>query len=303
MANTKLTILLLLLLISASILSIASGEDLAESLENLNPREVTPSNLLWLTFMIAGMDSVNPCAFYILTFLLSILIYARDRLKIMLVGGIFVFFSGFCYFLFMAAWLNALVLLSEFKPIIWIIMIFVMVAGALNIKEYLMPGSGPSLGVSEKGLSRIGRSAKRLLTFDSIPSLAISASILAFTVNLYELVCTPGFPMVYVSLLSTLGLSPSLYYLYLILYNVVYVLPLLAIVLVFAYTLGRMRFSDIWARRIKLFSGYLMIGLALAMLLKPWLLIYLETTLQLLASAFAATIATIIIYEHVLRRR
>ena len=111
MANTKLTILLLLLLISASILSIASGEDLAESLENLNPREVTPSNLLWLTFMIAGMDSVNPCAFYILTFLLSILIYARDRLRIMLVGGIFVFFSGFCYFLFMAAWLNALVLL------------------------------------------------------------------------------------------------------------------------------------------------------------------------------------------------
>ncbi len=275
-------------------------EDLASPEAEL---EGGSSNLLWLTFMIAGMDSVNPCAFYILTFLLSILIYARDRLRIMIVGGIFVAVSGLCYFLFMAAWLNVLELLNRFKPAIWIIMLAVIAAGTLNVKDYLLGGAGPSLGASEKSLARIGRSARRLMSIESTAGLVVGASILAFTVNLYELFCTPGFPLMYVSLLSSLNLDPVAYYLYLAFYNVVYVLPLLGIVLLFAYTLGRMRISGLWAKRIKLISGYLMIGLALAMLLRPWILAYLETTLQLLAAALAASAITMLAYEKLLGRR
>ena len=275
-------------------------EDLASPEAEL---EGGSSNLLWLTFMIAGMDSVNPCAFYILTFLLSILIYARDRLRIMIVGGIFVAVSGLCYFLFMAAWLNVLELLNRFKPAIWIIMIAVIAAGTLNVKDYLLGGAGPSLGASEKSLAKIGRSARRLMSIESTAGLVVGASILAFTVNLYELFCTPGFPLMYVSLLSSLNLDPVAYYLYLAFYNVVYVLPLLGIVLLFAYTLGRMRISGLWAKRIKLISGYLMIGLALAMLLRPWILAYLETTLQLLAAALAASAITMLAYEKLLGRR
>ena len=59
-----------------------------------------------LTIILAGLDSFNPCAFFVLFLLLSILVYARSRKRMLLIGGTFVFFSGFIYFLFMSAWLN-----------------------------------------------------------------------------------------------------------------------------------------------------------------------------------------------------
>ncbi|MCD6313041.1 MAG: hypothetical protein J7L79_04450 [Thaumarchaeota archaeon] len=305
----RTTVILLSILLTVILaMSLALAEDFSTSsnqtgFSSLVGEVNSPSSLLWFTFMMAGMDSINPCAFYILTFLLSIMIYARDRMRILVVGGIFVFFSGFCYFLFMAAWLNVFQLLSGFKPIVWAVMIFVIVAGALNIKDYFKHEVGPSLGASERKLTRIGRSARRLLEAKSIAGLALSAAVLAFTVNLYELLCTAGFPLIYTSVLSSLGLMPIAYYLYLILYNVIYVLPLLAVVLIFAYTLGRMRLSGMWAKRIKLISGYLMIALALSILIEPWALAILETTLQLLAIPLAASALTIFVYERAVRSR
>ena len=58
------------------------------------------------TVVIGALDSFNPCAFFVLLFLLSLLIHARSRRRMFLIGGIFVLFSGLIYFLFMAAWLN-----------------------------------------------------------------------------------------------------------------------------------------------------------------------------------------------------
>lgn len=301
-------ILLMILLIACLAAGPISAEDFSApsnrtSAENLVSEVNPPSGLLWFTFVIAGMDSINPCAFYILTFLLSIMIYARDRMRILLVGGIFVFFSGLCYFLFMAAWLNVFQLLREFKPVVWAVMLFVIAAGALNVKDYFRHEVGPSLGASEKELTRIGRSARKLLGARSTLGLALSAAALAFTVNLYELLCTVGFPLIYTNVLSSLGLTPIAYYLYLILYNVIYILPLLAVVLIFAYTLGRLRLSGIWARRIKLISGYLMIALALSILIRPLALAFLETTLQVLAIPLITSALTIIVYEGVARSR
>lgn len=259
-------------------------------------------NLLWLTLAIAGIDSVNPCAFYILTFLLSILIYTRDRVRILLVGGVFVFISGLAYFLFMTACLNVFKILSAFGPLFLIVMIAVAAAGALNVKDYFLH-SGPSLGASEKDLAKVGRSVRRLMRAGSLGALAAGSAALAFTVNIYELMCTPGFPLYYTSLLSSLCIGQVEYYLYLALYNAVYVMPMLGIVLLFAYTLGRMRLSEVWSRRIKLFSGYLMIALAISMLLSPWALASLDTTIQLLAASAAAATLTILVYERALHRK
>jgi len=261
------------------------------------------ANLAWITIVIAGMDSLNPCAFYILTFLLSILIYARDRRKILIVGGIFTFFSGLCYFLFMAAWLNVFLIGSHIQPLIWAIMIFVIIAGALNIKDYFKPEKGPSLSSSSKKLAEMGKVVRKLLGAESLLSLAIGSSILAFMVNLYELLCTAGFPVVYTKILSDFNLDPLTYYLYLIFYNVIYVLPLLGIVLIFAFTLGRMRLSETWARRLKLFSGYLMIALALSLLIDPMILETFQSTVALLAGSVIASAATIAGYESFLKRR
>src|SRR4030042_3335973 len=70
-----------------------------------------------ITLVIAGLDSFNPCAFFVLFSLLGLLIHARSRRKMLLVGSIFVFFSGFIYFIFMAAWLNLFLFMGQVQMI------------------------------------------------------------------------------------------------------------------------------------------------------------------------------------------
>lgn len=84
------------------------------------------SSLPVLTLVIAGMDSFNPCTFFVLLSLLGLLVHARSRNKMLLIGGAFVFFSGFIYFLFMAAWLNLFLVLYN---IVYVVPLFVIVLG------------------------------------------------------------------------------------------------------------------------------------------------------------------------------
>jgi thiol-disulfide isomerase/thioredoxin len=65
------------------------------------------------TLVIAGLDAFNPCAFFVLLFLLSLLVHAGSRGRMLFMGGVFLFFSGLIYFLFMAAWLNVFQWLGE----------------------------------------------------------------------------------------------------------------------------------------------------------------------------------------------
>jgi len=258
--------------------------------------ENSPINLLLLTITIAGMDSLNPCAFYILTFLLSILIYARSRKKILIVGGVFVITSGICYFLFMAAWLNIFLIAGQITILIWIVMGFAILAGILNIKDYLYP---KPIEASKGRLAKIGASMRELLRKGSMLALILGSFVLAFTVNIYELICTVGFPIIYTEILSSYNLPMIIHILYLILYNVIYVIPLAAIVLAFAFALGGRRLTEYQARVLKLVSGWLILVLALTVLLNPAMLEHPLTSLQVLFMALGASILTMILEKGV----
>jgi hypothetical protein len=75
--------------------------------------------------------------------------------------------------------------------------------------------------------------------------------------------------MVYTRVLTLNALSPGAHYGYLILYNLIYTLPLLAIVLVFTFTLGSRKLSEDQGRVLKLLSGLMMLGLGALMLAAP----------------------------------
>jgi apolipoprotein N-acyltransferase len=66
-----------------------------------------------MTLIIGGMDSFNPCAFFVLLSLLGLLIHAQSRRKIS-DRSIFILF-GFIYFVFMAAWLNLFLVMGRWK--------------------------------------------------------------------------------------------------------------------------------------------------------------------------------------------
>ena len=88
------------------------------------------------TLIVAGADSINPCALFVLLFLLSFLVHVRSRMRMAVVGGTFVFFSGFIYFLFMAAWLNLFFVLGKINTITLVAGVVAMVIGAINVKDF-----------------------------------------------------------------------------------------------------------------------------------------------------------------------
>ncbi len=88
------------------------------------------------TIIIAGLDSFNPCAFFVLFFLLSLLIHAHSRSRMLLIGGVFIFCSGLVYFVFMAAWLNLFLLTGTLPAITMAAGAIALMVAAINIKDF-----------------------------------------------------------------------------------------------------------------------------------------------------------------------
>lgn len=222
-----------------------------------------------LTLLLAGLDAFNPCAFFVLLFLLSLLVHTRSRARMLLVGGVFVFFSGLVYFLFMAAWLNLFLVISSVTWVTSAAGVVALVIGGLNTKDFFAFGQGPSLSMSGASRSGLFERMRRLLATERLPMMLVGTVLLALAANSYELLCTAGFPMVYTRILTLESLPSAVYYGYLLFYNLIYVVPLLVIVLLFSATLGRHKLSERQGRALKLLSGLMMLGLGGLLLFSP----------------------------------
>lgn len=85
-----------------------------------------------LTVVLASLDAFNPCAFFVLLFLLSLLAHQKNRRRMLTVGGIFILTSGLMYFAFMAAWLKVFQLLGVLPWITLSAGVLAIVVGVLT---------------------------------------------------------------------------------------------------------------------------------------------------------------------------
>lgn len=237
------------------------------------------------TLVIAGLDAFNPCAFFVLLFLLSLLVHAGSRARMLFIGSVFLFFSGLIYFLFMAAWLNVFRWLGEIALVTTLAGMLAIVIALINIKDYFWFKQGVSLSIPDSAKPGLYQRVRGLLRADSLPALTLGTIALAIAANSYELLCTAGFPMVYTRLLTLSDLSPWQHYAYLALYNVVYVIPLMVITLIFTYTLGSRKLSEVEGRLLKLLSGIMMLSLGVLLVVAPAALNDLRVALALLTGS------------------
>ena len=239
-------------------------------------------SLPMVAVVLGALDSFNPCAFFVLLFLLSLLVNARSRLRMLLVGGLFVLVSGIVYFLFMSAWLNLFLVVGQ---LFWVTIaagLLAVLIGSINIKDYFWFRSGPSLSMPESARPGLFRRMRALVSAESLASVLFGTLALAVVANAYELLCTAGFPMMFTRLLTLEPRTSLEYYGYLALYCAVYVVPLLIIVTAFVVTLGRRKLSQREGRVLKLVSGMMMLGLGVLLLVNPALLSNVGVTLALL---------------------
>jgi hypothetical protein len=251
--------------------------------------------------VLAGLDGFNPCAFFVLFMLLSILVYAKSRKRMLLIGGTFVFFSGFIYFLFMSAWLNIFLHIGELMIITTIAGIIAVIIAAINIKDFFLFEQGVSLVIPEGAKPKLFDRMRALLKETSLPSMMVGTIVLAVVANAYELLCTVGFPMVFTRVLTLQNLPIVDYYLYLVIYNVIYVIPLAVIVVTFSITLGARKLTEWQGRVLKLLSGLMMLFLGLVLLINPALLNNMLVSAGLLVSALLVAMIIILTTRRIKR--
>ncbi|MFA6014356.1 MAG: hypothetical protein WC742_04750 [Gallionellaceae bacterium] len=242
-----------------------------------------------LTLILAGLDAFNPCAFFVLLFLLSMMAHQKNRTRMLVIGGIFVLTSGLMYFAFMSAWLNVFQLFGHLAWVTLAAGALAVFVGALNMKDFFMFEKGMTLSIPESKKPDIFRRARAILGAGNMTAMFAATVFLAISANFYELLCTAGFPMVYTRLLTLADLTPAARYGYLAAYNVIYVLPLTLIVFVFARSLGARKLTEREGRLLKLMSGVMMLELGCLLLLAPGLLNQIGIAFALIAMAVGIT--------------
>lgn len=254
------------------------------------------------TVILAGLDAFNPCAFFVLLFLLSLLVHAKNRKKMLLIGGIFVFFSGLLYFLFMAAWLNVFLLIGQINAITYIAGSVAVLMALINIKDYFWFKQGVSLSIPDNARTGLFARMRKIVNSDNSTAMVFAAMGLAAFANIYEFLCTAGFPMVFTRMLTLNNLSQASHYFYLILYNLIYIIPLLTIVILFSITLGAKKLQEKQGKILKLLSGMMMLYLGLLLLLKPNWLNNAGIAVLLLLFALFSTFIVITLERRLLNR-
>lgn len=225
------------------------------------------------TVLIGLLDGFNPCAMWVLLFLLSLLVNLHDRRKMVLIAGTFVAVSGLFYFAFMAAWLNMFLLLGFSRAVQIALGSIALLVGAVNIKDFFAFGTGLSLSIPESAKPRLYARIRRILQAEYLAGAVTGVVILAGLVNTIELLCTAGFPAVYTQILTMQQLPTWQYYAYLALYNLAYILDDTIMVTIAVITLSRRKLQEQAGRWLKLTSGLVMAGLGAVLLLQPnWLI-------------------------------
>ena len=178
-----------------------------------------------LAVILGLVDGFNPCAMWVLVYLISLVATLRDRKRIWLIVGSFVLASGVLYFLFMTAWLNAFLLIGYVRPVTIAIGLVALGGGILQTKEFLKTKGAIVCEVTDeesrkKTMTKIQKIVSSPITWGTIAGIVA----LAFVVNSIEFACSAAIPAIFTHVLSLSNLSTFQYYGYILLYVFVFML-------------------------------------------------------------------------------
>jgi len=224
------------------------------------------SGLLVFTVAVGLADGFNPCAMWVLLFLLSLLVRVRSRARMIAIAGTFLAVSGAVYYLFMTAWLGVFLALGQSRGLQAALGILALAAAAVHLKDALAPGRGPSLSIPESAKPGIYARVREIVTAQNLPAALAAAAALAVGVNLVEMLCTAGLPAIYTQVLAAQRLGFWERQGYLLLYIAAYLLDDGLMTAAAVAALSAARLQERGGRVLQLISGGVLAALGLALL-------------------------------------
>ena len=251
-------------------------EDSIKDLPILGKVDVKKVSLPIMSAVIGLVDGFNPCAMWVLVFLISMLLGTKDRKKMWILGLTFLFTSAFIYLLFMVAWLNVAI---KMNTVIWLritIAIIAIIAAFINLKSFyksLKKDTGCEVVDSKKRKNIIEKIKKFTLEKSLILGL-LGVMTLAVSVNFIELACSAGLPLLFTQILALNNLSKLSYMIYILIYIFFFLMDDIIVFVIAMFTLKITGISNKYSKYSHLIGGIIMLLIGLLMIIKPeWLML------------------------------
>ncbi|MFM1897382.1 MAG: hypothetical protein RLZZ385_2456 [Pseudomonadota bacterium] len=226
------------------------------------------------TVLIGLVDGFNPCAMWVLLFLLSMLVHVKGRGRILMVASTFVLVSGAVYYAFMAAWFNAFQVLGYSRGLQLLLGVMALVIGSIHVKDFFLLKQGVSLSIPEGVKPTLYEKMRNVVRAENVGAALVGVTVIAVLVNFVELLCTAGLPALYTQVLTYYPLSSAGYYGYLGLYILAYIADDALMVSIAVITLGNHKLQEREGRWLKLISGGAISVLGILLLVAPDLLVF-----------------------------
>lgn len=233
-----------------------------------------------LAIILGALDGFNPCAMWVLLFLIALLANVRSKKKMYLIGGTFILASGIVYYLILAAWLNLFLAISYVNLTRILIGIFALAVGVwqiINFTKYkpgtcqVIEGKG---GLQEKIRGFIKERTEKLVGSPLTLGILGGVVVLALAVNLVEFFCSAGLPAIFTRILSLNQIPTLSYHFYLLLYTFVFMLDDFIVFLLATFALSKISLTEKYNYWATLIGGVLILILGALLILKPELLMF-----------------------------
>ena len=230
-----------------------------------------------LAVVLGFVDGFNPCAMWILIFLITMLFNMKDRKKMWILGLTFILTSGIVYLMFMLAWLNLATFISKIAFIRLLIAVIALVVGLINIYKYI-----DSLKKKDEGCDVVDKKDRKKI-MEKIISIThekkfiialLGIMVLAASVNIIELMCSIGIPLLFTQILAMNNLSTFNYMIYMFIYIFFFLIDDIVIFVISMVTLKVTGLSTKYTKYSHLVGGIIMLIIGLLLIIKPELLMF-----------------------------
>ena len=230
-----------------------------------------------LAVVLGFVDGFNPCAMWILIFLITMLFNMKDRKKMWILGLTFILTSGIVYLMFMLAWLNLATFISKIAFIRLLIAVIALVVGLINVYKYI-----DSLKKKDEGCDVVDKKDRKKI-MEKIISIThekkfiialLGIMVLAASVNIIELMCSIGIPLLFTQILAMNNLSTFSYMIYMFIYIFFFLIDDIVIFVISMVTLKVTGLSTKYTKYSHLVGRIIMLIIGLLLIIKPELLMF-----------------------------
>ena len=226
-----------------------------------------------IAIVLGLIDGFNPCAMWVLLFLINMFIDMKDKKKMFLLGYTFLFTSALVYFLSMLG-ISVVLNMATIKWIQRVIALVALVAGILNIRTYIKTRKDTGCHViDDKKRKKMVKRVLKITKEESLIIALIGVIALAASVNLVELACSLGFPAIFSEILALNNVTGALRIFYLLLYVLFYMIDDLIVFTIAVCTFSITAKSTKYTKYVNLIAGIIMILIGILLIFKPeWIM-------------------------------